>query len=56
VAGSCEHGDEPSSSIHSREFDWMGNHYIFKKYSAPFYEELVTRTFLDNLVYNVRTP
>jgi hypothetical protein len=37
VAGSCEHGDEPSDSIKGGEFlKHLGDYKLFKKDSVPY--------------------
>jgi hypothetical protein len=37
VAGSCEHGNEPSASIKGGKFpDWLSDCYLLKKDSVPW--------------------
>jgi len=37
VVSSCEHSNEPSSSVKGREFfDWLSNYLLLKKDSAPW--------------------
>jgi hypothetical protein len=41
VACSCEHGNDPPSSIKGREFlDYLGDYKLFTKDSAPWNESI----------------
>jgi hypothetical protein len=37
VAGSCEYGEEPLGSIECSDFfEWLGDHWLLRKDSAPW--------------------